>query len=169
MRLMWDTHTTAHGIHSSDPAPYLSGRAFTVFFVCSREDRQNPGPPAACPCLLVRPSRLQPCIVVDGTRMVSSARLKSFVTERTDDGDEDTDGRGQAATRSRSGRDAAMPVAVRRLTVSVTCGRGRGRGRGRAQRGAENFMVETFGGRLAHFGARSVPERPFRPCVTKYL
>ena len=35
--------------------------------------------------------------------MVSSARLKSFVTERTDDGDEDTDGRGQAAT----------PVAVR--------------------------------------------------------
>ena len=90
-----------------------------------------------------------------------------FVTERTDDGDEDTDGRGQAATRSRSGRDAAMPVAVRRLTVSVTCGRGRGRGR--TQRGAENFMVETFGGRLAHFGARSVPERPFRPCVTKYL
>ena len=80
MRLMWDTHTTAHGIHSSDPAPYLSGRAFTVFFVCSREDRQNPGPPAACPCLLVRPSLLQPCIVVDGTRMVSSARLKSFVT-----------------------------------------------------------------------------------------
>ena len=40
---------------------------------------------------------------------------------------------------------------------------------GRAQRGAENFMVETFGGWLAHFGARSVPERPFRPCVTKYI
>jgi len=33
----------------------------------------------------------------------------------------------------------------------------------------KNFMVETFGGWLAHFGARSVPERPFRPCVTKYI
>ena len=44
----------------------------------------------------------------------------------------------------------------------------RARARARA-RGAENFMVETFGGWLAHFGARSVPERPFRPCVTKYI
>ena len=90
-----------------------------------------------------------------------------FVTERTDDGDEDTDGRGQAAT----------PVAVRprrgdagrsQATYSKCDLRARARARARA-RGAESFMVETFGGWLAHFGARSVPERPFRPCVTKYI
>ena len=157
MRLMWDTHTTAHGIHSSDPAPYLSGRAFTVFFVCSREDRQNPGPPAACPCLLVRPSRLQPCIVVDGTRMVSSARLKSFVTERTDDGDEDTDGRGQAAT----------PVAVRprrgdagrgQATYSKCDLRARARARARAARRGKFHGGNVRGAARAFrraFGART--------------
>ena len=149
MRLTWDTHTTAHGIHSSDPAPYLSGRAFTVFFVAERPSLKS-----------IQPSAARSCAASD-----SSAPPRSMLPSGRWTGTSS----GWSPVRAHRPHQGLDPPPSPSIGVFQHHPTSKLHFAGPAQRGAENFMVETFGGWLAHFGVRSVPQHPFRPCVTKYL